>query len=152
MGVFHYVGLIVRPLIILSLAHVGGAALPFGGHLSPELYADAEVSLLLFQYWVLCHVFFFSFHGVSVFREYCLVSWQVWTEKKKRKKNHISLWIHGERVEMGGVRPPRLFLTALHLSAYILRGATQIECCNISYHGNNNFSGFPGRFRVVWST
>lgn len=37
---------------------------------------------------------------------------------------------------------PRLFLTALHLSAYILRGATQIECCNISYHGNNNNNTF----------
>lgn len=31
MGSFHYVGLIVWPLIILSLAHIGGAALPFGG-------------------------------------------------------------------------------------------------------------------------
>lgn len=27
--------------------------------------------------------FFFLFHGVSVFREHCLVSWQVWTEKEK---------------------------------------------------------------------
>lgn len=50
------------------------------------------------------------------------------------------------RMRMGGVYPPRLFLTALHLSAYILRGATQIECCNISYHGNNIFLVF----REVW--
>lgn len=61
-----------------------------------------------------------------------------------KEKNHISLWIHGERMRMrmGGVYPPRLFLTALHLSAYILRGATQIECCNISYQGNNVFLVF----------
>lgn len=50
------------------------------------------------------------------------------------------------RMRMGGVYPPRLSLTALHLSAYILRGATQIECCNISYHGNNIFLVF----REVW--
>lgn len=57
-GVFHYVGLVVRPLVILSLARVGGAASPFGGHLSPELYADGA-SLLLFKSRVLCHVFLF---------------------------------------------------------------------------------------------
>lgn len=42
---------------------------------------------------------------------------------------------------MCGVYLPRLSLTALHLSAYVLRGATQTECCNISYHGNNLFMG-----------
>lgn len=104
-GVFHDVALVVRPLVILSLARVGGAASPFGGHLSPELYADAEASLLLFQSCVLCHVFLFFFLGGSVFRERCLVSWWVWTEKKE--KNCISLRSHGERVRLGGVCPPR---------------------------------------------
>lgn len=51
-------GLVVRPLVILSLARVGGAASPFGGHLSPELYADGA-SLVLFQSCVPCHVFLF---------------------------------------------------------------------------------------------
>lgn len=47
---------------------------------------------------------------------------------------------------MCGVYLPRLSLTALHLSAYVLRGATQTECCNISYHGNNLLWGeFPSR-------
>lgn len=45
---------------------------------------------------------------------------------------------------MCGVYLPRLSLTALHLSAYVLRGATQTECCNISNHGNNLLWGeFP---------
>lgn len=141
-GVFHYVGLVVRPLVILSLARVGGAASPFGGRLSPELYADAEASLLLFQSCVLCHVFLFFLSG-SVFRERCLVSWRVWTEKKK------IAFLSGVMERGWGWAAfalPRLFLTALHLSAYILRGATQIECCNISYHGNNILLVFLGGF------
>lgn len=51
---------------------------------------------------------------------------------------------------MCGVYLPRLFLTVLHLSAYVLRGATQTECCNISYHGNNLFWGSFHPKCLVW--
>lgn len=40
--------------------------------------------------------FFFLFHGVSVFREHCLVSWQVWTEKKNKSNFSLDSWREDE--------------------------------------------------------
>lgn len=102
---------------------------PLGDDLSPELYTVAKVSLFVVSNGLVngSSAMFLFFHEVSVFREYRIVSDRVWAALK----SHHSLspdFTYGDgpvssspgvnpAEKMCGVHLPRLFLTALHLSA-----------------------------------
>ena len=92
---------------------------------------------------------FLFFHEVSVFREHRIVSDGVWAALKPHRPLLIHTYAGGKTSRDDVWRlPPQTLFNCSSPQCLRLRGATQTECCNISYHGNKLFWG--GVFGLVW--
>lgn len=102
-------------------------------------------------------MFFLFFMRLVSLGQYRIVSDGVWTVLKVTPFSPVLPVLHQSRLKpaemMCGVYLPQtLFNCSSPQCLRFLRGATQTECCNISYHGNNLFLWAGGRVSIpsVW--